>query len=162
MKQTKKLFDEWTGLNKLAKDVRKEIAPLVEQESKRNTAVITKHEEELKTFITAMKKRDFYRYDTGRTQSLTSLATVDGEVGDFQTRTDQLKYNATKFEHPGAIEQSENKINEIRSEVSLMQGLWDHIADSQTIFKGYLDNTWEETKTDDMEEEVKKLERTLK
>ena len=43
-----------------------------------------------------------------------------------------------------------------------MQGLWDHIAECQTIFKSYMDNSWEETKTDDMEEEVKKLERTLK
>jgi len=33
-KATKKLFDEWNGLKKLAKDVNKEITPLVEKESK--------------------------------------------------------------------------------------------------------------------------------
>ena len=43
-----------------------------------------------------------------------------------------------------------------------MQLLWDHIATCQAIFDGYMTNTWEETKTDAMEEEVKKLERTLK
>lgn len=70
MKQTKKLFDEWASLKKLARDVKKEIAPLVDAESKRNSQTITRHEEELKQFITAMKKRDFYRYDTGKEQSL--------------------------------------------------------------------------------------------
>lgn len=43
-----------------------------------------------------------------------------------------------------------------------MQDLWAHIATCQGIFNGYMDNSWEETKTDEMEEEVKKLERTLK
>jgi dynein heavy chain len=162
MKQTKKLFDEWNSLNKLAKDVKKEIAPLVENESKRNTAVITRHEEELKTYVAAMKKRDFYRYDTGRDQALVSLQNVNDEIVDFQDRTDQLKYNAEKFEHPGAIEASETKIGEIRNEVSMMQLLWDHIATCQGIFDGYMLNTWEGTKTDDMEEEVKRLERELK
>ena len=162
MKQTKKLFDEWTSLKKLSKDVKKEIAPLCDQESKRNVATINRHEEELKTYIAAMKKRDFYRYETGREQALTSLQVVNSEITDFQSRTDELRYNAEKFEHPNAIEASETKIGEIQNEVGLMQGLWDHIADCQTIFKGYLDNTWEETKTDDMEEEVKKLERMLK
>jgi len=41
MKQTKKLFDDWVSLKKLAKDVKKEIAPKVEAESKRNAATIT-------------------------------------------------------------------------------------------------------------------------
>jgi hypothetical protein len=33
-KATKKLFDEWNGLKKLAKDVKKEITPLVDKETK--------------------------------------------------------------------------------------------------------------------------------
>lgn len=74
-----------------------------------------------------MKKRDFYRYDTGRDQALTSLTNVNGEIDNFINKTDELKYNATKFEHPGAIEASEVKIGEIQNEVKLMQGLWDHI-----------------------------------
>ena len=36
IKQAKKLFDEWGSLKKLGKDVKKEIAPLVDAESKRN------------------------------------------------------------------------------------------------------------------------------
>lgn len=48
MKQTKKLFDEWNTLKKTAKETKKEIAPKVDAESKRNSATISKHEEELK------------------------------------------------------------------------------------------------------------------
>ena len=162
MKQTKKLFDEWTSLNKLAKDVKKEIAPMVDNESKRNAAVITRHEEDLKTYVAAMKKRDFYRYDTGRENSLLALEKVNEEIKDFQEKTDELKYNADKFEHPQAIEASEVKISEIRNEVGLMQGLWDHIATCQGIFDGYMTNTWEGTNVESMEEEVKALEKTLK
>jgi len=162
IKQTKRLFDEWTSLKVLAKNVKKEIAPLVESESKKNSAVIAKHEEALKAYTAAMKKRPFYRYDTGPAQAVEFLAAVDTEIQEFQDSTDSLKYNAEKFEHPQAIEASESKIVEIRTEVGLMKELWDHIANCSQIFDGYMTNTWEETKTDDMEEEVKKLERTLK
>lgn len=124
--------------------------------------VITKHEEDLKQYIVGMKKRDFYRYDTGRDTALGSLENVNGEIEEKINKTTELRYNAEKFEHPTAIEASEVKIKEIQNEVALMQGLWDHIAECQTIFKSYMDNTWEGTKTDDMEEEVKKLERSLK
>ena len=43
-----------------------------------------------------------------------------------------------------------------------MQGLWDHINDCQGTFAGYMTNAWEDTQTSTMDEEVKKLERTLK
>ena len=154
IKQTKKLFDEWTSLKKLAKDVKKEIAPLVDGESKKNGVKITAHEESLKQYITAMKKRDFYRYNTGKEAALESLGSVNVEITDFITNTDILRYNAEKFEQPGAIEGSQNKITEIQTEVGLMQALWDHINDCQDIFKGYMMNAWENTNTGPMTEQV--------
>lgn len=36
IKQTKKLFDDWTNLKKLAKDIKKEVAPLVGSETQKN------------------------------------------------------------------------------------------------------------------------------
>ena len=36
IKQTKKLFDDWTNLKKLAKDIKKEITPLVASETQKN------------------------------------------------------------------------------------------------------------------------------
>ena len=49
-KATKKLFDEWNSLKKLAKDVKKEITPLVEKESKTVGLAVTKLDEELAGF----------------------------------------------------------------------------------------------------------------
>jgi hypothetical protein len=65
VKQIKKLFDEWAGLQKLAKDIRKEITPLVNNETEKATNLIKKLEEDLKVFISDLKKRDFYFYKTG-------------------------------------------------------------------------------------------------
>ena len=76
-----------------------------------------------------MKKRDFYRYDTGKEQSFVSLGNVDGEMTEFIANTDKLRYNAEKFEQTGAMDPSQNKITEIQTEVGLMQALWDHIND---------------------------------
>ena len=70
VKQSKKLFDEWAGVKKSAKDTKKEISGLVDNESKKNTAAVGKLDEELKGYIQAMKQRDIYRYDTGRDQAL--------------------------------------------------------------------------------------------
>jgi len=43
-----------------------------------------------------------------------------------------------------------------------MKMLWDHISVCQKIFVGYLGNTWEKTEPFEMEDEVKKLMKTLK
>jgi dynein heavy chain len=43
-----------------------------------------------------------------------------------------------------------------------MKMLWDHISTCQQIFAGYLMNTWEKTEPFEMEDEVKKLMKTLK
>lgn len=43
-----------------------------------------------------------------------------------------------------------------------MKMLWDHISVCQQIFIGYQNNTWEKTEPFEMEDEVKKLMKTLK
>jgi hypothetical protein len=45
------LFDDWTGLKKLSKDIKKEITPIVASETQKNNVSINKLEEELKQFI---------------------------------------------------------------------------------------------------------------
>ena len=70
MKQSKKLFDEWAAVKKLAKDTKKEITSMVDNEAKKNNASVAKLDEDLKIYINEMKKRDFYKYETGKEQSL--------------------------------------------------------------------------------------------
>jgi len=43
-----------------------------------------------------------------------------------------------------------------------MKGLWDHISNCQLIFAGYMENTWDNTEPFEMEDEVKKLMKSLK
>jgi dynein heavy chain, axonemal len=65
-KQSKKLQEEWVNLKKLAKDMKKEISPLVTQETSKNNNAINKLEEDQKHYTQEMKKRDFYKYDCGK------------------------------------------------------------------------------------------------
>jgi hypothetical protein len=83
MKQIKRLFDEWAGLKKLAKDIRKEISPLINNENEKTTTVIKKFEEDLKVYTTELKKRDFYFYKTGVEESKNKLDAVNAEIAVF-------------------------------------------------------------------------------
>lgn len=69
VKQIKKLFDEFATLKKLAKDIKKEITPLVNNENEKTINMIKKFEEDLKVYTTELKKRDFYQYKTGVVES---------------------------------------------------------------------------------------------
>lgn len=63
------MFDEWAGLKKLAKEVRKEISPLINNENEKTTNMIKRFEEDLKVYTTELKKREFYFYKTGVTEA---------------------------------------------------------------------------------------------
>jgi aminopeptidase N len=80
VKQIKKLSDEFANLRKLAKDIRKEITPLVQAEKEKTTNMIKKFEEDLKVYTTELKKRDFYQYKTGTQESKARLALVGDEL----------------------------------------------------------------------------------
>ena len=103
-----------------------------------------------------MKQRDIYKYDTGRDQALQSLKNVQEEIKEFQAKISGFKYTSQKFGNPEIIEVSERQIDVVINETEAMQGLWDHIAKCQLLFQGYMDNKWVETRTADMEEEVKR------
>lgn len=106
MKQIKKLFDEWAGLKKLAKDIKKEISPLVSNENEKTVNMIKKFEEDLKVYITEMKKRDFYYYKTGVSESKKKLGLVGEEIKAFDDKTGDLGYNVLKFGTPDLIQNS--------------------------------------------------------
>mmetsp|Transcript_7679 Transcript_7679/g.7090 ORF Transcript_7679/g.7090 Transcript_7679/m.7090 type:complete len:99 (+) Transcript_7679:1980-2276(+) len=76
-RHVKKLFDEWAGLQKLARDTRKEITPIVNNETEKTSIQIKKLEEDLKVFNSELKKRDFYFYKTGVEEALNKLSLID-------------------------------------------------------------------------------------
>ena len=162
VKQAKRLADEWNGLKKLAKDTKKEIAGLVDTEAKKNSGAVGKLDEDLKVYINEMRKRDFYKYETGRETSLESLRKVHQEIEEFQEKIAGFRYTSMKFGTPEIIEVSERQIETVINEAAAMQGLWDHVEKSQLRFQDYLNNSWLQTNSDEMEEEVKRLLATLK
>lgn len=161
-KQVKKLFDEWTSLKKIAKETKKEIAPLVDSESKKNQQTITKFEETLKAYTTDLKKREFYKYDTGKARADETLEAVRMEIDTFKNKLAELQFSSIKFEHPDAINASQAQIEVIETEMDAMSRLWDHAGYCQGIFNENLQTTWYKTNSDEMEEVVKKLQKSLK
>jgi dynein heavy chain len=128
VKQVKKLFDEWNTLKKISKETKKEISPMVDNETKKNQTTITKFEETLKAFTNEIKKRGFYRYDTGKEGAVAELDQTREEVDEFKNNLNDLEFTAAKFEHPDATIASRGQIEIIETELKAMSQLWGHIG----------------------------------
>lgn len=72
--------DEFTAIKKTAKEVKKEITPLVNTAGQHNINYIAKLEEDLKAYQAQMKKREFYKYACGRGPALEKLDGVFDEL----------------------------------------------------------------------------------
>jgi len=162
VKQIKKLFDEFATLKKLAKDIKKEITPLVNGENEKTTNLIKKLEEDLKAYTTEMKKRDFYQYKTGVTESKNRLGLVGDELKVFDDKITDYGYNASKFGNPDQITNSIKAVETIRTEVQNMIALWDFIEKQQEAFEGYMNSKWVTSSPMEMEDEVKNRFKILK
>ena len=88
------MFDEWAGLKKMAKDVKKEISPLISNENEKTTNQIKKLEEDLKQFNGDIKKRDFYLYKTGVEDGKKKLELIYEEIKVFEDKMEDYGYNA--------------------------------------------------------------------
>jgi dynein heavy chain len=162
IKQSKKLFDDFANLKKLAKDVKKEINPLVIQETGKNNNNITKLEEDLKAYFQEMKKRDFYKYECGKEMAVEKLSGVFSEIAEFETKISDFGYVAVKFGNPNLIDNACKQVESIKLEVNNMKTLWEHISHCQVTFENNLTTSWDNTNCDDMDDATKKLQKTLK
>ena len=81
-------------MKKLAKDIKKEISPLVNNEKEKTTNLIKKLEEDLKVFTGDLKKREFYFYKTGVTDAKKKLQGVYSEIKGFEDKIEDYGYNA--------------------------------------------------------------------
>lgn len=100
------MFDEWGGLQKLAKEIKKEISPLVANENEKTTNMIKRFEDDLKVFNGELKKRDFYFFKTGVTEAKKKLGSILDEIQIFEEKIEDLGYNAAKFGSPDLIANS--------------------------------------------------------
>ena len=100
-----------------AKDIKKEISPLIANENEKTTTMIKKFEEDLKVYFTELKKRDFYFYKTGVDESKKKLASVNEEIAIFDQKVIDYGYNAQKFGNPDLITNSQKQVESIRTEI---------------------------------------------
>lgn len=143
------------------KDIRKEITPLVQSEDERNKTLIKKLEDELKDFFTQIKKRDFYKYQ-GVAVANEALEKINVELKAFTEKIEYYGTNAVKFGSPDSINASIKQLEAIQTEVENMKILWEHIDLCLGKFESYMKSKWVETNPFDMEDECKKLMRSLK
>jgi hypothetical protein len=127
LKTIRKQFDLWKNLKKNSKEVKKEITPFVENETEKTKQMIRKLEDDLKTYNSDLKKREFYYYKTGPDAAIEKLGGVGSEITDFEERIEDLGYNCGKFGKPDLIQQSIDSVKNIKSEIDVMNILWDHI-----------------------------------
>jgi len=162
LKLLTKINKEWVDLKKLVKDTKKEIAPLVQQESDKNKQNIKKLEEDIVQFNQEMKKREFFQYKCGTKTAQEKLNGVFDELKTFEDQIKDYGDNARKFGNPELINKAIKDIETIKITVNNMNGLWEHIAVCQGKFDGYMTQKWTGIDTDAMDTEVKNLLKALK
>jgi dynein heavy chain, axonemal len=109
-----------------------------------------------------MRKREFFQYKCGAPLALEKLNGVFGELKVFEDKIKDYGFNATKFGNPDHINKAERDIDSIKVTVENMKALWDHIDTCKKAFEVFYENKWVETQPFEMEDEVKKLMKTLK
>jgi hypothetical protein len=156
-----KIVTNWNNVKNNSKATKKTIAPIVEQQDGVNKNNIKKLEEEIGTFTMEMRKRPFFKYETGAKESISKLAGVFEELKEFENSRDNLGENARKFGNPDLITKCVKDIEAIKQTVDNMKALWDHIETCQQAFSRFMNNKWIETQPFEMEDEVKKLQKKL-
>jgi len=162
VKTLTKINKEWTDLKKITKDTKKEIGPIVAGEIDKNNQNIKKLEEDITHFTQEMRKREFFQYKCGSGPALEKLEGVFGELTSFISRIEDFGGNAKGFGNPNLIDNSIKMIDTIKITVENMKILWDHIDSCQKKFEQFMVNKWIETQPFEMEDEVKKLMKSLK
>ena len=117
----------WADVTKLARDVKKEIEPLVEHEKENNNKNIKLLEDDITQYTQTMKKREFFQYDCGVKIAIEKLGGVFGELKVFEDKIEDFGDNAKKFGNPDLINKAIKDIEGIKITIKAMNELWKHI-----------------------------------
>ncbi|CAG9313552.1 unnamed protein product [Blepharisma stoltei] len=156
-KKLKKLTENWVGLQKKAKEVKKDIAPMVATEADKCKQQIKNFEEELKVYFNNVKKKDFQKYETGVYNALKSLTEEESKLGNDQNALDELEHLAIYFGFPEAVTGCLKQLEQNQFDVKTMRQLWNHIEKVLAMYDKYLGSTWSEIQSSEWEEDNKKL-----
>jgi dynein heavy chain len=162
IKNFNKANKEWKELKDMQKVVKKEIMPLVGAEKDKNTHNIKNLEDSIVQFTQDMKKREFFQYKCGTAVALEKLDLVFDELKVFEDSIVDYGGNAAKFGDPGQITKATKDIEGIKITIDIMKVLWDHIDFCGKTFESFYSAKWIGLNAADMEDQVKKLMKTLK
>jgi dynein heavy chain len=162
VKNFNKINKEWKELKDIQKTVKKEIAPLVQGEKEKNSHNIKNLEEAIIQFTQDMKKREFFQYKCGTEIALQKLDGVFDELKTFEDQIQDYGSNAAKFGDAGQIGKATKDIDQIKITVDNMKVLWDHIDFCTKKFESFYGEKWIGIQPAEMEDQVKKLVKTLK
>lgn len=91
---------QWTEIQKMAKDVKKEIEKDVNLEKDKNNRNITNLEEDIHGYTADLKKKKFYLYNSGFEVAMQSLDACSEDIKEFTLKIDDLGGNARGFGNP--------------------------------------------------------------
>ena len=114
----------WNDLKKMAKDVKKEIQPLVDHEKEVNNKNIKTLEEDITHFTQEMRKREFFQYKCGVKIAIERLGAVFDELKVFEDKIEDYGDNADKFGQPDMINKAIKDIEGIKVTIKAMNELW--------------------------------------
>lgn len=109
-----------------------------------------------------MKKREFFQYECGVKLAIEKLGGVFDELKVFEDKIEDYGDNAKKFGNPDLINKAIKDVEGIKITIGAMNELWKHIEFCQKAFDKFLGTKWIECEPSDMEDQVKKLMKTLK
>lgn len=162
LRKINKLQEEWKNLLLIAKTVDKDISGPVKQESDRTKEKIKKFEEQLKEYMIGLKKENFYVYKTGIEDSTKRIEEVNKQIAEFEQKLSDFEYYSRMFKFPDEVQGCQKNLETIKSEVSAVTVLWEHIKKCEGRFGDYKKYKWAEVNPDEMEDEINKLMKFLK
>lgn len=161
-RKLKKLQENWGGLQKKAKEVKKDIAPTVATESDKSKSQIRNFEEELKTYSAAIKKKDFQKYDIGVVQAIKLLNEEEAKMKSDQNTLEEMEFLSKNFGFPDAVVGCSKQMEQNVIDVTTMKQLWDHTDKILKTYESYLNTAWPKITAGDWEEENKRLMKELR
>lgn len=162
IKKLKKLSENWVSLQKKAKEVKKDIAPMVALEADKCKQQIKNFEEELKVYFTNVKKKDFQKYETGVYQALKLLVEEETRLDNDQNSLNELEHLAIYFGFPEAIVGCSKQLEQNQFDVRTMRQLWNHIEKVLKMYDQFLGSTWPKIQSAEWEEDNKRLMTNLR
>jgi len=160
-RKLRELTKQWNEVQKIARDTKKEIKSVVEQEQDRTGQNVKAFEEKLKVYATDIKKKEFYSYSSGVEVALKKLDAAMEDYKGFMATFQDKEEDAIMFGVPQMMEISKKQLRDLKNDIETMIMLWNHIKKCLLQFEKFKTTPLLKGDIGDMIEETKKLKVAL-